>query len=183
MVATGVWYGISRSNKSQEVESIAENTQPPAPTPTPEPQPAATPVTPQPAPSPVTSVQKYTGVILDDQSKTKVIEFNQHDYDLAISTGKIITLYFYSKENCDVCQAELEQMMVGFSELNDESIVGFRVHYADSLTSAASTSLATKFGVSESHTKVILKNGVAAVKATEWWNEEKFEDEVKALKK
>ena len=122
----------------------------------------------------------YSGTILDGQSKTLVVEFTHDDYTKALTKGQIIVLLFYT-DGCTICEGELGQLKVGSSELNDNNIITFRVHYKDSKSNAMTNELAIQFGVSEENTKVVLKNGQPVVKSSEWWNEDKFETQVKAF--
>jgi hypothetical protein len=129
-----------------------------------------------------TTSAAYTGVLLDAESKSKIYEFTRHDYDLATSEHKLIVLFFTSSTNCDTCDGQLGQMKVGFSELNRSDVIGFRVPISDAAETPDTRDIAAHFSVTAPNTKVIVKDGVVAVKTTEWWNEDALEEQVKAVK-
>lgn len=113
-------------------------------------------------------VEGYQGNVLAG-STSPFIEFNQADYQKALSENKVIVLEFYANW-CPVCRAEAPEIHAGFEELDSENVVGFRVNFKDSDTDEAEEALAEEFDVPYQYTKIILDNGVEVARYTEQWN-------------
>lgn len=105
------------------------------------------------------------------------IEFNKADYDKALSEGKIIFLDFYATW-CPICRAEAPNIEAGFNELENGSVIGFRVNYNDPETDDDEKALAKQFGVTYQHTKVIIRDGQQVLKDGESWTREMFTEEI-----
>lgn len=91
--------------------------------------------------------------------ETQYIRFTKADYDKALSEGKAIYLYFYA-DWCPICKAERPNILAAFNEMNYTDVVGFEVHYRDSVSNAEDDEMARMFGVPYQHTTIILdKNG------------------------
>src|SRR3989338_415986 len=118
----------------------------------------------------------YTGKVLAGAT-SKYLEFNKGDYDKALGENKKILLYFYANW-CPICKREQVDTFAAFNELNDPSIVGFRVNYKDSDDDADERALAQQFGVAYQHTKVILKGGKQVAKFPDSWNRQRYLDEL-----
>ena len=118
----------------------------------------------------------YSGNILAGKN-TQYIEFNNEDYEKALSENKVILLYFYANW-CPICNAEQPKIFDAFNELNKDNVVGFRVNYKDDETDSNEVALAKQFGISYQHTKVIIKNGQQVLKALDSWNKGRYIYEV-----
>lgn len=111
---------------------------------------------------------KFSGQILAG-TKSPLLDFNKTDYDKAVASGKLVTLYFYANW-CPICRAEFPKMQEAFNQITDDKVVGFRVNYNDDQTDNDEKELAREFGVAYQHTKVFVKNGQRLLKAPESWN-------------
>ena len=118
--------------------------------------------------------------VLAENNGAAYKEFNQADYEKAISENRKILLYFYASW-CPICRAEQPEVISAFNELNNVGIVGFRVNYKDSDTDSYESNLAEEFGISYQHTKVILVNGDVVLKSLESWNKDKYLEELNKL--
>lgn len=99
------------------------------------------------------------------------IEFNQADYDAALSKGYIILLNFYA-DWCPICKAEAPRLHAGFDQLTVDNVVAFRVNYKDDQTDENEKQLAKQFNIPYQHTKVILKNGREIMRDENAWDTE-----------
>jgi len=107
-----------------------------------------------------------------------LIDFNQADYEKALAEKKLIVLYFFANW-CLTCKKEVsEALYPSFNELENESVVGFRVNYNDNQTDDDEKSLARQFGVAYQHTKVFLKNGERVLKSPESWSKGRYLEEI-----
>ncbi|MDX1535536.1 MAG: thioredoxin family protein [Candidatus Spechtbacterales bacterium] len=119
----------------------------------------------------------YKGEVLAGSS-APLINFNQSDYEKALSSGDLVVLYFYANW-CPVCKEEVNNALYpAFNELNKENVVGFRVNFNDNETSSEETALAREFGVAYQHTKVFVRNGERILKAPDSWNKQRYFDEI-----
>ncbi len=118
----------------------------------------------------------YKGRVLAGTT-SQYLEFNKEDYDKALKENKKILLYFYANW-CPLCKKENPEVIAAFNELNDPSIVGFRVNYKDSDTNADEEALAIKFNIPYQHTKVILKDSRQILKAPDSWGKERYLSEL-----
>jgi len=126
-----------------------------------------------------TASSEYTGKLLAGTS-SPYLEFNQADFDRAMSSGKIVFLDFYATW-CPVCREEAPEMKKAFDALKYDNVVGFRVNYNDPDTDDAEKALARRFKVLYQHTKVILKNGEVSLKETEQWDSKQVVDAIAAI--
>ena len=118
-----------------------------------------------------------SGEVLAGNSGAMYKEFNQADYEQALSENKKILLYFYATW-CPICVAEQPAIKGTFDELDNENIIGFRVNYKDSATDNYEKSLAEEFGITYQHTKVIIVNGEQSLKSLENWDKDKYIEEL-----
>jgi len=86
-----------------------------------------------------------------------------------VASDKLIVLYFYANW-CPICREEFPKMQSAFDQINDSSVIGFRINYNDNETDDNEKGLAKEFGVAYQHTKVFIKNGQRVLKAPESWN-------------
>lgn len=125
------------------------------------------------------TMSKYDGVVLAGK-ESLLLDFNKEDYELAVSEGKFIVLYFYANW-CPTCRAEFPVMQSAFNELKRNDVIGFRVNYNDDQTDDFEKSLASQFGVAYQHTKVILKGNTRLSKSPETWSKEKYLEAISTL--
>ncbi|MBI3335811.1 MAG: thioredoxin family protein [Candidatus Portnoybacteria bacterium] len=126
------------------------------------------------------TMTKYTGVVLAGKSAA-LLDFTKADYDAAVKSDKLVTLYFYANW-CPICKAEFPIMQKTFNELTTDKVIGFRVNYNDDETDTDEKNLASQFGVAYQHTKVFVKNGQRILKSPEGWDDKRYDMEIaKAL--
>ncbi|MEK7584605.1 MAG: thioredoxin family protein [Patescibacteria group bacterium] len=118
----------------------------------------------------------FRGTVLAG-SAAPLLDFDQEDYEAALAANKNIVLYFYATW-CPICVAEFPKMQLAFNQLDDNSVVGFRVNYNDNQTDAYETGLAREFGVAYQHTKVFIKNGQRILKAPDSWDTDRYVSEI-----
>lgn len=126
---------------------------------------------------------KYTGTVLAGKSAV-LLDYNKADYDAAITSDKLIVLYFYANW-CPICKAETANALYpAFNELTTDKVVGIRVSYKDNETDSDEKTLAVQLGIPYQHTKVFLKNGKQILKAPDGWDKARYIMEInKALAK
>ena len=165
---------------TEETPIHSDHTTPPTPTsaPVPTPSPTSTPTpAPVPAPSPVPPAPAtFSGKPIAGKS-SPLYEFTKGNYDVALASNKLILLYFYANW-CPICRAEVTSLYAAFDELTDEQVVGFRINYNDNQTDSDEVALARGFGITYQHTKVLLKNGQAVLKAPDTWTKERYVEEI-----
>jgi len=105
-------------------------------------------------------------------------EFTPEDYAQALADGKTVLLYFYASW-CPTCRAEFTEAINAFRSLDDDSIIGFRVHYKDGSDTHEMRELARSFGVAYQHTKVIVRGDTLLRKSAETWNSQRYIRELK----
>lgn len=105
------------------------------------------------------------------------IEYNQVDYDAAVADNKLIVLVFYTSDY-ETSKNEDVQARAAFYELDDDTVVGFRVNYLDADVDNDENKAAAKFGVIDKNTKVIVKNGKVVFKNFDSWDKEKYINEI-----
>ncbi len=118
----------------------------------------------------------YSGTVLAG-STSPYIDFNKEDYERALTDGKKILLYFYASW-CPICKSEQIETFSAFNSLNDPNLVGFRVNFNDADVDAYEKQLASTFGVTYQHTKVLLNNGQVITKSLESWDKERYLSEL-----
>lgn len=122
---------------------------------------------------------KFTGTVLAESS-SPVIDFNKTDYETALSAGRLIVLFFYA-DWCPICKEEIPKFYEALQEIDDETVVGFRVNYNDDFTDSFEEDLAREFGVSYQHTKIFLVSGERVLKAPDSWDKERYITEINKL--
>jgi len=132
-----------------------------------------------PVSTPVQTSSPFTGKRLAGTT-TSYLEFSQADYETALKTKRVIVLDFYANW-CPICKREEPEILATFEQLDDPTIIGFRVNYKDSETDDSEEALARRFGVAYQHTKVILVDGNQALKSPESWDTERWLAEIKQV--
>jgi hypothetical protein len=106
--------------------------------------------------NPEISSQRYGREILAGLYSQYVI-FTQEGFENAIADKKIIFLEFYSEWDTDSIKQEPE-IIEAFDALKRTDVVGFRVNYRDTQTDSYEESLAQKYSINNSISKIILKD-------------------------
>jgi hypothetical protein len=119
----------------------------------------------------------YLGTLLAGD-KTPLLDLNRQDYEEALSEKKVIFLYFYSSDNCPVCESDRKPLYDAFNEMSNSNIIGFRINYEDVNTDAFEEKLATDFDVEGPHTKIILQDGVVKQTVTSTWNKNDYINQI-----
>lgn len=114
---------------------------------------------------------------MQDDGVSHVFEFEQAAYQEALDQGKLVVLYFYANW-CPICKAEFPNMQEAFSELGNDQVIGFRVHFNDNQVTQEQKDLAREFGIAYQHTKVFVKNGEQILKAPDSWEKQRYLDEI-----
>ncbi|MDP3769487.1 MAG: thioredoxin family protein [bacterium] len=126
------------------------------------------------------TMMQYSGAILAGKSAL-LLDFKKADYDAALTSDKLIVLYFYANW-CPICKAEFPVMQDTFNELTTDKVIGFRVNYNDNETDSDEKNMAREFGIAYQHTKVFVKNGQRILKSPEGWDRLRYDTEInKAL--
>lgn len=113
--------------------------------------------------------------------KTVYKDFDVNEYNQALADGKVVYLEFYANW-CPVCRRQEPIIEAAFEELDNEDIIGFRIHYNDNQVSAADQDMARLFGVSYQYTKVVIdKDGNVAKKSIELWSKERIVNELNSV--
>ena len=115
---------------------------------------------------------KFNGKVLAGAT-SPYLEFNQADYKQALQDKEVIVLNFYANW-CPLCKEEQPEVFGAFDQLDDPSVIGFRVNYKDSDTDNDEEALAKEFGIAYQHTKVILKHGQKVLKAPDLWDKQRY---------
>ncbi|MBI2029683.1 redoxin domain-containing protein [Candidatus Gottesmanbacteria bacterium] len=118
----------------------------------------------------------YQGKVIAG-STTPYLDFNQDDYQKALSENKIIFLNFYANW-CPICRAESPDINQAFDQMSFDDVVGFRVNFNDDQTDEDEKTLAKQFAIPYQHTKVILVNGEEVLQKTEKWNSDQVIEEI-----
>jgi len=142
----------------------------PAPVVTPPQETAPPPVLP-PAPSSI-----FSGVVLAG-NKTKYIEYNKQDFDLALKKMKVILLVFY-KSTSTTSTTEEVYVFNAINAMNYDDMVGFRVHFQDGMDGADEQALAAKYNIQYWNTKVILTDGKVFETDSGVWNTIAYKSQV-----
>ena len=106
-------------------------------------------------------------------SSSPLLEFDQRDYEAALTSGRLVVLYFYANW-CPLCKIEFTNTKKAFDEWQGEPIVGFRVHFNDNNVTPETENVAREFGVAYQHTKVFVRNGERVLKSPETWGLERY---------
>lgn len=95
-----------------------------------------------------------------------LIEFEQADYEYALTQGKKVALLFFS-DHCPSCRKEIANEVVpAFDQLDRDDLVGFLVNFDDRRTDANEDALAHEFQVPGRHTKVFLDTDGSVIRKT-----------------
>ena len=115
-----------------------------------------------------TPVSGYYGQILAGKI-SPYLEFDSRDYQKAVKDGDVILLYFYTDRN-SICIGEESKIFKAFDDMANNKMIGFKVHYKDAYATDTEAVLANSLNVTDSHTKVILKNGVIKERSPVTWD-------------
>ena len=120
----------------------------------------------------------FSGTVLAGSlERSPLLDFTKSDYDKALSSDKLVVLYFYANW-CPICKAEFPKAQAAFDQLQTDDVVGFRVNYNDNQTDTNETALAKQFGVAYQHTKVFVKDGERVLKAPDTWETSRYLSEI-----
>ncbi len=122
----------------------------------------------------------YAGEILAGNGSAILLDFEQSDYETALSGDVPVFLYFYAKW-CPSCRFEVPKMQAAFDDESTPSVIGFRVNYKDKDTDDYETDLAREFGIGYQHTKVAIINGERVLKSPEQWDTPRYLSELNNL--
>lgn len=124
----------------------------------------------------------FTGTILAGSlSKSPLLDYTKADFDKALSSNKLIVIYFYANW-CPICKAEFPKAQAAFNQLQSNDAVGFRVNFNDNQTDSDEIALAKQHGVAYQHTKVFIKNGTRILKSPETWDTMRYLSEISKYK-
>ena len=122
-------------------------------------------------------VAGYEGKVLAGKT-APLLDFKKADYDKALTTNKVILLYFYANW-CPICRVEApNELYPAFNELTSDAVIGFRVNYNDSNTDEDEKALAREFAITYQHSKIILKNGKEVLKSLDTWDRNQYLSEI-----
>lgn len=111
------------------------------------------------------------------ENPAEVLEYKKKAYDDALSSGKLVVLYFYANW-CPICREEFPKMQLAFKRLPADKVVGIRVNFNDSETDKDEEALAEEFDIPYQHSKVFLKNGDVILKTLDSWQESDYLKEI-----
>lgn len=103
------------------------------------------------------------------QKNSTYSEFNQSEYEKALSEGKIVYLEFYANW-CPICRAQEPDLIEGFNQLGRTDVAGFRVNFKDDQTDENEKVLAAKYKVLYQHHKIVLKNKDVVIDSSDTWD-------------
>lgn len=129
-----------------------------------------------PPPLPPAPNSDFSGYVLTG-NKTKYIEYNKQDFDLALTKMKVILLVFYNA-NSPTSKSEEVYVFNAINAMSYDNMVGFRVHYQDGLDGADEQALAAKYNIQSSNTKVILADGNVYKTDPTLWNTETYKSQI-----
>lgn len=122
-------------------------------------------------------VAGYKGKVIAGEA-SPLLEFNQEDYDKAVSSGKLVVVYFYANW-CPICRQETANSLYPFfNELKRDNVIGFRVNFKDSDTDKDEQQLARDLNAPYQHFKVLIRNGKTLISSPEEWNKTRYQTEI-----
>lgn len=121
----------------------------------------------------------YSGELVAGKT-TPYLRFNQSDYEKALKEKKIIMLVFTATW-CSLCRVEQPKIEALFNDLDDTSLIGFKVHIKDEKSEDSEKEVAKKFDVSYPDTKLFLVNGKEALRDIHMWDTPQYIEAIKNL--
>ena len=115
----------------------------------------------------VDTMKTETNVLAKKNSS--FVEFNQKDYEAALTEGKIVYLEFYANW-CPICRAQEDDLIEGINELTRADVAGFRVNFKDDQTDENEKALAAKYKIPYQHHKIVVKDGKVIIDSAETWD-------------
>ena len=110
-------------------------------------------------------------------SLSNLYNFNEEDYQTAISSNKLIILFFTSN-SCQNCSDELSAIKNALSSIKHDDVVGFVVHIDDDEQNETSVELSFKYAVTAPQTKVFLRNQAKLFKISDTWSSSRYLSEI-----
>ena len=123
------------------------------------------------------------GVVNEEVEGSNYKLFNKGEYEMALSNGKVVMLYFTANW-CPICREQEPTNKEALSELEEQTeIIAFRVHILDDEETKETQALADYFAVRYQHTTVILNsNGEVSETATGPISKEELKNKLLAAK-
>ncbi len=97
------------------------------------------------------------GDIKSEKLANNYFIFKKESYESTITYKLPVFLFFYNNA-CSECEKQESVTIETFNNLGKNSVIGFRVNYADNDTSQDEKDLAKKFGIKDDLVMVILDN-------------------------
>lgn len=102
-----------------------------------------------------------------------VYEYNKADYEKAIASGMNVMLITYNN-SCSFNTQDWNAAKQAFEGATGSNLVGFRVNYLDSDTSAEEKQLAAELQIKDKHTKIVTNQDKELSRSTGVWTADQY---------